>query len=351
MSPYATRLPARARAYGHVIQSRLRGLTGVTTPPMPHAAHILITWGCNLRCSGCDAWQRKPDTELDASQWAQVFRQLPFLDIVKIIGGEPFTRTDLPAIIQSIRKEIDPFVVQLVTNGALTDSILSFVDAHAWPGLHMRVSLDGLEETHDRSRGREGSFAEAMQTLRGLAEIKKRKRFNVGVNFTMTDESVQEMEALTQMCKEIGIDVVPGFKVKPFLRDCDIRKERAELIGLEDRSEAMRELDRTRHGASSGFNSTERFFLRALNRVVFRKHAAGGNSVKFRCGELRNLMYLNPGGDLITCGLNQKPLGNVIKDGFLASWKSKQMDEPRQMVTECPGCMQGAVEIMSKLYE
>ncbi|MBT3194450.1 MAG: radical SAM protein, partial [Verrucomicrobia bacterium] len=191
MNSHATRLPARARAYGHVIQSRLRGLLPHRTPPLPHAAHVLITWGCNLRCSGCDAWQRKPEGELDADQWRQVFRELPFLDIVKIIGGEPFTRTDLPDIIRSIREEIDPFVVQLVTNGALTERTLEFVEDFAWPGLHMRVSLDGLRETHDRSRGREGAFDEAMQTLRGLSEIRKQKRFNVGVNFTMTDDSVQ----------------------------------------------------------------------------------------------------------------------------------------------------------------
>jgi Fe-coproporphyrin III synthase len=351
MSNHAMRLPARARAYGHVIQSRLRSMAHLKRPPLPHAAHILITWGCNLRCDGCDAWQRKPEGELDATQWAQVFRELPFLDIIKIIGGEPFTRTDLPEIIRSIRKEIDPFVVQLVTNGALTDRILEFVDEFAWPGLHVRVSLDGLRETHDRSRGQEGSFDSAMLTLNGLAEIRKRKKFNVGVNFTMTDESVQEMEVLSEMCRAIDIDVVPGFKVKPFLRDCDIRKERAEVIGMQDRSEAIRELNRTRHGASSGFNSTERFFLRALNRVVFRKHAAGGDSVKFHCGELRNLMYLNPGGGLITCGLNQKPFGSVIEKGFKAIWNSQKMEEGRQIVRECPGCMQGAVEIMSRLYE
>ncbi len=350
MNKHALRLPARARAYGHVAQSRLSGLPGFRSTPLPHATHILITWKCNLRCNGCDAWQRKPDKELDADQWAQVFRQLPFLDIVKIIGGEPFTRPDLPTIIQSLREEIDPFVVQLVTNGTLTDKIVAFADEFAWPGLHMRISLDGLRETHDRSRGQEGSFDDAMKTLQGLAAIRKKKRFNVGVNFTMTDESVQEMEELTTMCKTIGIDVVPGFKVKPFLRDCDIRKERAEVIDMQDRSIALRELNRTQHGASSGFNSTERIFLRALNRIVFRKHAVGGNSVKFHCGELRNLMYLNPGGDLITCGLNQKPLGNVINDGFSQAWNSAKISEARNIVQECPGCMQGAVEIMSRLY-
>ncbi len=343
------RLSPRWRAYGHVLQARLRRSTG--RPPLPHATHVLITWGCNLKCSGCDAWQRDPGDELDADQWREVFRQLPFLDIIKIIGGEPFTRADLPDIITGIREEIDPFVLQLVTNGALPERIVRFAEAFAWPGLHLRVSLDGLQETHDASRGREGAFDEAMETLRGLSVVRQTRRFNVGVNFTMTDESVGEMEALTRMCGALGIDVVPGFKVKPFLRDCDIRKDRAETIGLVDRTNALRELDNSRHGAASGFNPIERVALKAFNNVVFRKHAAGGEAVKFECGELRNLMYLNPGGDLITCGLNQKPLGNVLRDGFKGVWFSDALLPARDRVAECPGCMQGAVEIMSRLYD
>ncbi|MBM4154403.1 MAG: radical SAM protein [Lentisphaerae bacterium] len=343
----SARLPPRLRAYGHVLHARL---APASAPRRPHAAHILITWRCNLRCGGCDAWQRPPGSELDAGGWARVFSRLPFLDIVKIIGGEPFAREDLPEIVVALRREIDPFVVQLVTNASLTDRILAFVDRHAWPGLHLRVSLDGLRETHDRSRGHAGAFDRAVETLRGLSRLRKTRRFQVGVNFTMTDDSVGEMPGLSELCRSLGVDVVPGFKVKPFLRDCDIRKERAQTINLVDRQRALDRLAEMRHGAASGFNPVERFFLRALNQVVFRKHAAGGNAVKFRCGELRDLMYLNPSGELMTCGLNQKPLGSLVERDFDDVWFSEPARAARRQVVDCPGCMQGAVEIMSKLY-
>jgi Fe-coproporphyrin III synthase len=341
-------LPPRLRAYGHVVQARLRRSSSTA---LPHATHLLITWRCNLKCNGCDAWQREPENELSAAEWTQVFRQLPFLDIVKIIGGEPFTRPDLGEIVTSIRREVNPFIVQLVTNGTLTDRIVSLVDELAWPGLHMRISLDGMKETHDRSRGRPGTFDQVVATMRGLSELRKRKKFLIGVNFTMTDESVAELDGLTALCKEMDIDVVPGFKVKPFLRDCDIRRERSQTIGTTNCAAALERMNKARHGASAGFNLAERLCLKIFNETVFRKQAKGGRDVAFRCGELRNLMYINPSGELITCGLNQKPLGNIARAGFQTVWNSQLARDAREEVKTCPGCMQGAVEIMSRLYD
>ena len=343
------RLPPRLRAYAHVAQARLHGKNG--RPPCPHATHMLITWRCNLRCDGCDAWQREETKELSVEQWAGVFRQLRFLDIMKIIGGEPFVRDDLAEVILAIRREINPFIVQLVTNATMTDRVVGFVEQHAWPSLHMRLSLDGLAETHDRSRGVAGTFDRVMETMQALADIRKRKRFQLAVNFTLTDDSRPDMKPLIEICNGMGVDLVAGFKVKPFLKHCDIRQEAAETIGVKDRSVALRQLQAPDHGARSGFNRIEKSLLQMLNRIVFGKHAEGGDSLKFSCGEVRNLMYLNPCGELITCGLDQEPIGSIAEDGFDKVWFSDRAEAARREVGQCPGCMQGAVEIMSRLYD
>jgi len=348
MNNISPRLSPRLRAYAHVAQARLHGRNG--RPPYPHATHMLITWRCNLRCTGCDAWQYGKTDELTVDQWVGVFRQLKSLDIIKIIGGEPFVRDDLAEVILAIRREINPFIVQLVTNATMTDRVVRFAENHAWPGLHMRLSLDGLAGTHDRARGVAGTFDRVMETMRALAEVRKKRRFQLAVNFTLTDESRPDMPALIELCNGMSIDLVAGFKVKPFLKHCDIRKEKAETIGVKDRSVALRQLQAPDHGARSGFSSIEKSALQMLNRTVFGKHAKGGDALKFRCGEVRNLMYLNPAGELISCGLNQEPIGSIVKDRFDTVWFSDRAEKARQKVRQCPGCMQGAVEIMSRLY-
>ena len=62
-------------------------------------------------------------------------------------------------------------------------------------------------------------------------------------------------------------------------------------------------------------------------------------------------MYINPSGELITCGLNQKPLGNIAQAGFKTVWFSQRARDAREEVKTCPGCMQSAVEIVSRLYD
>ena len=44
--------------------------------------------------------------------------------------------------------------------------------AVAWPGLQLRISVDGLEQTHDRMRGVEGSWKLVTKTVREVAELK-----------------------------------------------------------------------------------------------------------------------------------------------------------------------------------
>ena len=343
------RLPPRLRAYSHVARARALESTGLLHP-RPYATHFIVTWRCNLRCTGCDAWQRDAAPELNADQWRRIFEQIPTLDIVKIIGGEPFVRDDLADIVNTIREVVDPFILQLVTNATLTERVLSFVEQHAWPGLHLRVSLDGLEETHDNARGVTGTYLRVMKTLEGLARIKERRRFQLAVNFTLTDDSIADMAPLLDLCRSLGVDLVPGFKVKPFLRHCNVANENVTTIGLQDRRVALPRLVSGEHGARQGFNSLEKRILRGINRIVFRKHARGGDSLKFRCREVRNLMYLNPYGELMTCGLNHDPIGNLLEEGFEAVWHSERAQAAREKVDQCPGCMQGAVEVMSSLY-
>lgn len=346
-----SRAAARTRAYWHTALARARSLFPEgRRPPRPHAAHVLITWRCNLRCCGCDSWQKPVSDELDAAAWDRVLSDIPPLDIVKIIGGEPFTRADLGDILASIRRRMNPFVVQLVTNGTMTDRIVPFIEKHAWPGLHVRVSLDGGRESHDKARGMPGAFDKAYATLSFLSQIRKRRRFSLAVNFTLTDDSARDMPLLFEKCRAMGVDIVPGFRIKPFQTHCDTRNAKHTLLDMRNPEESFQRLLATRHGARAGFNMAERIFLRVFNRVSMGKHVRGGAAVKFKCLELRRLMYLNPKGELITCGLNQTPIGDIAKDGFAAVWNSERAAAARAPVLECPGCMQGAVEVLSRLY-
>ncbi len=342
------RLPPRVRAYAHVAAARLR--RPGARPSLPRAAHLLITWRCNLRCAVCEAWGHEDSEELSARQWRAVWPQLRSLDIVKIIGGEPFLREDLPDVLDDVRRTIDPFIVQLVTNGTLTEAVVELARRHAWPGLHLRVSLDGMEATHDAARGRPGTFAQAMATLEGLARVRRHRRFHLGVNFILTDDSRRDMDPLVARCRELGADVVTGFAARPFLRHTHMATADVRAVNLGQPDAALRRMARRDHGARDGFNAAERWFLRAVNQAVFRKHARAGADLRFGCRELRDLIYLMPDGAVVTCGLDHEPLGHLTREPLSTLWYGREAERFRRRVDACPGCMQGAVEIMSRLY-
>ena len=357
MSALSPRIPPRLRAYSHVARARIR--MDKTRPALPRATHLVITWRCNLQCGTCGVWKRDSSTELSPSDWSRVFAQLRSLDIVKIIGGEPFAREDLGDVVQVIRREVNPLVVQLVTNATMTDDVVRFAEKHAWPGLHLRISLDGMEKVHDHSRGHPGAFRAAMETMESLSRLRGKRRrfgpgasrwFQIGVNFILNDESLEDMTPLAERCKQLGVDLIPGFAVRPFLRHSDLSQEVVSTVGVTQPAKMLGRLAVDDHGARSGFNGIEQFFLRAANKVVFRKQARGGEALRFHCRELRDLMYLLPNGDLITCGLNHEPLGNLATGSFEELWYGDRARQFRERVDSCQGCMQGAVEIMSRIY-
>ena len=123
-----------------------------------HAGHLIVTYRYNLKCAGCGSWKVKEHADLTAEEWRGVFRQLKSLDLVKILGGEPFVRKDIVEILEGVRDIVDPYILQLTTNGMLTRKTIEAIDAVAWPGLQLRISVDGTEKTHDKMRGVEGSW-------------------------------------------------------------------------------------------------------------------------------------------------------------------------------------------------
>jgi len=347
---FYNRLPPRLRSYGHVLRARL--LPHGARPPRPSATHLVLSWRCNVRCKGCGAWKREPAGELTVDQWRQVFSKLYFLDIVKIIGGEPFVYEGIDQLVLAIRDEINPHIVQLVTNGTRTERVVNFVERHGWPNLHVRLSLDGLAEAHDSARGVDGTFDKVMETMEALAALRRsgRRKFQLAVNLTVTDSSLEDVDPLVQLCDRMGVDLVPGFKVKPFLHHAVVSPENMEALDMDDPGRTLRRLHQGDLGASSGFNVAERLALRTINSLVFRKQVRGGDSLRFECKELRNLMYLFPGGELVTCGLRHGVVGNLHEQSFDEVWYSDEAQRARAEVDGCTGCMQGAVEIMSKLY-
>lgn len=316
----------------------------------PRAAHLLVTYRCNLRCAHCDSWKVRHHADLSLDEWARVLPSLASLDVVKVLGGEPFARSDMPALLALIRAEVRPHLLQLTTNGMLEDRLVDAIERMAWPGLQLRISVDGLGPTHDQQRGTPGSFAVVERTLRRVAALRPRYGFSLGLNFALTDQSLPELPAMRRFAAGLGAALVPGVNVHPFLvGTAPPEHTRPRVVGLADPRVARAPLMGETPPLRRPLRWAQARLGAALRRDSVRAAVEGGPQA-FPCRELRQLIYVLPNGDLVRCGLDHRPAGNLLREGLPAIWASPARAALRADVDRCPGCLQASVHILSRAY-
>jgi uncharacterized protein len=158
-------------------------LTSPETLPLQLAEPTLTTWlhltdRCNLRCAYCYLPHAREDMGLETGQKVirEIFgraKQAGFREVkLKYAGGEPLLVLDRLAQLHQFAQEQARQTSLglrgvLLTNATLLDeAALSVIRKH---DLRLSISLDGLEDAHDRQRfdvGGKGTFEKVQQAIR-----------------------------------------------------------------------------------------------------------------------------------------------------------------------------------------
>src|SRR5258708_39008487 len=112
-----------------------------------------ITLRCDLACVHCGsrAGRARPD-ELTTAECLDLVDQLAALGVreVTLIGGAPYLRDDWLEIVRALRRRGMQATMTSGGPGLAAERVAAAAEA----GLQsVSVSIDGLEETHDRLRG------------------------------------------------------------------------------------------------------------------------------------------------------------------------------------------------------
>ncbi len=137
-----------------------------------------VTDRCNARCSHCFNWQAlNHGDELELEELGRLSEQLGDLLTLGISGGEPFLRQDLAEIMEMFSNGNKLREIDIPTNGLLPErvytTIREMLEQENETLVAVTLSLDGLEELHDRIRGVPGNFAKMQETYRQLVTLKK----------------------------------------------------------------------------------------------------------------------------------------------------------------------------------
>ncbi|MEH2007624.1 nif11-class peptide radical SAM maturase 3 [Nostoc sp.] len=160
-----------------------------------------ITLKCNLACQHCGSRAgHVRANELSTAEALDLVRQMAEVGIteVTIIGGEAFLRPDWLEIAQAITSSgmlcgmtTGGYGITLETAHRMKEAGISVVS----------VSVDGLEATHDRLRGRQGSWQWAFKTMSNL----KQAGIPFGCNTQINRLSAPEFPQIYEHLRDAGI--------------------------------------------------------------------------------------------------------------------------------------------------
>jgi len=220
----------------------------LTARNMPVLVHFEVTLRCNARCGFCDYWKTDPaarSQELKSfADAARFFNPM----LVTFTGGEPLLRRDLESLVAAVAGAVRLKYVTLITHGGMLspERARSLWDA----GINQfNISLDYLDERHDRARGIPGLTAKIFATIpamraQGIDSI----RFNTVVK----DDNLDQLLPIVHRAAALGCGV--NFSVYTDAKNGN----RAHLLRDEQRrdlEEAIAQLlayKRGRRGVGSG---------------------------------------------------------------------------------------------------
>jgi MoaA/NifB/PqqE/SkfB family radical SAM enzyme len=295
--------------------------------PQPHNAIVAVTLNCNARCQMCDIW--KNDMHGEAAP--EVFARLPTsLRDINISGGEPFLRRDLPDILAAIKSTNPRVRLVISTNGfqpARTRELLPAILA-ADPKVAVRVSIDGLDGTHDEVRGIPGGFKKCVATLEACraAGID-----DLGIGFTLLERNIHDMDGVHRFAEERDLQMA-----------ISVATDSSIYFGND--KQAMRPRDS--HAVRQAFGRVIDVQLRKwdlkenfrgwFNRTLMEYHET--NQRPFACDGASGFFYMDSFANVFLCHILSERIGSLAEQEWDVLWSSPEAARARDIAARCQQC-------------
>lgn len=157
-----------------------------------------ITTNCNLKCKHCYGQFGDNTSSLNLSL-DNIKSLKPALDKlhtrnIALTGGEVFVHKEFEEIVHYFLS--NGFVLTIFTNGYNYERFRKFLDRFSNYHFSVKISLDGLEKTHNNVRGKEDAFANALKSLQLLS---KYKNVNSAISTVVMKDNLYEINEFKKM--------------------------------------------------------------------------------------------------------------------------------------------------------
>jgi len=282
-----------------------------------------VTNFCNLGCAHClSSSSSKNHDSLTFETIEDIARQCEDAGVfyVKIGGGEPLLYPRIFELIDMLNAH--SLDVSLTTNG--TRVTPQTAEALRDRNVKISVSVDGLQEQHEKIRGR-GTYTKALNAL----DVLKASDANVTIRTTLFPANIQDMYGLVELAYEKNIPLKIR-RAKPSGRAIDndlvmVRPtmEYYRLLNYLNQHTCIVDIEDIMH---SGDDPTKDLIVSSAD-----------------CGAATRSIHIDQNGNVSPCVfLGQSFIaGNIFESSLLDVWRNtQQFNELRNLASheDCYGC-------------
>lgn len=176
------------------------------------------TTRCNARCETCFYWKSLNDADekaLKPEEIETLSKTMPQFNHLLFSGGEPVMRKEIVEIARIFAKNNGLISIDMPTNGLLpkrVEEVASrILDEIPDVLFTVGLSIDGLEETHNRLRGVKGNWDKSMETMEVLARLREERmarhergegpkpRLRIMTLTCINNQNIDEIEQMTSV--------------------------------------------------------------------------------------------------------------------------------------------------------
>jgi MoaA/NifB/PqqE/SkfB family radical SAM enzyme len=196
--------PAPGQAFDRMLSAQIGALTG---RPVPDQFSIAVMRACPNDCIHCSAPSRQGEILESAVVKDAISQALDMGSyLITFDGGEPMLRKDLPDLVSSVDGRA---IATTFTSGYHLTAALARQLKEA--GLYaVRISIDSpFEKEHDRVRGREGAFRDALDGVKNALKA----GLLVDLFMVTSPHNIDQLEDAFSLAADLGVHELSLYEI------------------------------------------------------------------------------------------------------------------------------------------
>jgi MoaA/NifB/PqqE/SkfB family radical SAM enzyme/polysaccharide pyruvyl transferase WcaK-like protein len=312
-------------------------LLGQRWPMKPTVLSLMANDICNSRCEMCLIWERKRDKEISPDELRRLLSD-PFfrnLEYVGITGGEPTLRKDLAELFRACCESLPKLkgatiITNAIQEGQVKERVLACASVCREHKISfaVMVSLDGVNEVHDRVRGRKDNFA----TARACLEAFRSSGLQTSFGCTITSSNAPYVDELMEWAVTNGF--YGRFRMAEYIDRLYNRDVLKVIRSFDERTAYHLGLFFFRLEAEYESDSTYRKTYRSIRGMI-----AEGKRRQTGCPYQTHAVVIGTRGELMYCSPKSPNLGNVLESSPSGVYFGNLNQRRKLLKEHCDSCI------------